>query len=163
MKRVMRIVLLVACGVVGAWVGYWLGYLAGWSKNAEWPGTIGGGTGAILVSIGMSVLFVAVAGLLVFLLPQRGIARVLASGSPAKATVVSAAKTGGRRTGRHGTSHQVSCELDVCLPDGSIYRTRATQFVAPGVEQALRPGATLAVRYDPVKPRKVAIVGPSAS
>jgi uncharacterized membrane protein YeaQ/YmgE (transglycosylase-associated protein family) len=73
MRRTLGVVFLVFCGVVGAWVGYWLGHLAGWSENAHWPGTIGGGTGAILLSIALSVLFVAVAGLLVFVLPRRNL------------------------------------------------------------------------------------------
>jgi hypothetical protein len=57
-RRTLRVVFLVFCGVVGAWVGYWTGHIAGWSQNAVWPWTIGGGTGAILLSIGMSVVFV---------------------------------------------------------------------------------------------------------
>jgi hypothetical protein len=64
-------VLLVACGVLGAWVGYWVGHLAGWSERADWPWTVGGGTGAILLSIGTSVLFVILAGMLLFLGSER--------------------------------------------------------------------------------------------
>lgn len=47
----------------------------GWSENAEWPGTIGDGSGAIPPSIAMWVQFVAAAGILVFLLPARGARR----------------------------------------------------------------------------------------
>ena len=61
MKGAWHVIYLVVCGVVGGWVGYWIGHLAGWSENAEWPGRIGGGTGAILLSIAMAVLFVILA------------------------------------------------------------------------------------------------------
>ena len=71
MRKTLGVLFLVFCGVVGAWVGYWIGYLAGWSEDAHWPGTVGGGTGAILLSIALSVLFVVIAGVLVFVLPQR--------------------------------------------------------------------------------------------
>ena len=68
------------------WAGYWIGYLAAWSQDADWPGQIGGGSGAIVPSIGASVLFVFLAGVLVFLLPERGVRRMLESGAPAQAT-----------------------------------------------------------------------------
>lgn len=58
MRRTLRVLFLVACGIVGAWAGYWIGHLAGWSQDADWPWTIGGGSGAILLSIGTAVLLV---------------------------------------------------------------------------------------------------------
>ena len=75
MRRVLRILFLVVCGCVGAWVGYWIGHLAGWSQKAEWPGKIGGGSGAILLSIGMSVLFVILAARRDPGLPHPAVAR----------------------------------------------------------------------------------------
>jgi hypothetical protein len=68
MSKVLRVVLIVICGIVGGWAGYWTGHAAGWSVNAEWPLRIGGGTGAILLSIGLSVLGVVLAWAL---LPRR--------------------------------------------------------------------------------------------
>jgi hypothetical protein len=59
---------MVVGGFVGANVGYWIGHLAGWSKNAEWPFQIGGGDGAIGLSIGMSILGVFLSGLALALL-----------------------------------------------------------------------------------------------
>jgi len=162
MRKTLSVVVLVFCGVVGAWVGYWIGHLAGWSQDADWPGRIGGGSGAILLSIGTSVLFVVLAGILVFLTPQRGVRRVLESGVPAQATVVSVKQTGAHIWAPKGTRHQVSCELEVCPSDGSPYRARTTQFVSEAVEGALQPGATVAIRYDPAKPTRVAIEGPIA-
>jgi uncharacterized membrane protein YeaQ/YmgE (transglycosylase-associated protein family) len=61
MRRALRIVFLVICGIVGAWAGYWLGHLAGWSEDADWPGRIGGGSGAILLAIATSVVAVLLA------------------------------------------------------------------------------------------------------
>ena len=156
MVKALNIVIVVLCGIVGGWAGYWIGYAAGWSLNAEWPGQIGGGTGAILMSIGMSVLFVALAAVVVFSVPQRGVRRVLRSGVPAKATVIGVADTGAVRWAPTGTRHQVTCELEVCPADGTPYRARAVQFVTEAFEDGLRPGATVAVRFDPDVPRHVA-------
>jgi len=61
MTRFWHVAYLVLCGVVGGWAGYWIGHAAGWSEGAEWPWRIGGGTGAILLSIGMAVGFVVAA------------------------------------------------------------------------------------------------------
>jgi hypothetical protein len=162
MRKTLNVLIMVLCGVVGAWAGYWLGYLAGWSENAEWPGKIGGGSGAILLSIGMSVSFAVLAGIVVFLFPGRGVRRVLESGAPAQATVVSAVETGAQTLGLKGTRHQVSCDLEVCPSDGSPYRARTTQFLSEADEDALQPGATVAIRYDPARPKRVAIKGPAA-
>lgn len=162
MIKAINIILIVVCGVVGGWLGYWAGHALGWSVDATWPVTIGGGTGAILMSIGMAVLFAAVAALLVMLVPGRWVKRVLRSGLTASATVVSAAETGAvSRT--HGVrTHQVAVVLDVHGPAGRAYRARTTQFVSEVVEGALKPGAAVAVRYDPERPEHVAIDQPFA-
>ena len=160
MRRTLNIIFIVFCGVVGAWVGYWIGHLAGWSENADWPGTIGGGSGAVLLSIGVSVLFVALAGLVVFLVPEWRVRRVLRRGAEAEATVVRVHKTGGRSRGFGAVKHQVVCELEVCPEGGTPYRARTTQFLAETVQTALRPGARVTVRVDPARPTRVAIEGP---
>jgi len=162
MRKVVNIVIVVLCGVVGGWIGYWVGYALGWSESAEWPQTIGGGTGAILTSMGMSVLFVALAALVVFFVPQRGVRRLLKSGVPAQATVIRAAETGAVSWARQGGTHQVVCDLEVCLPDAPPYRARATQFVSEVVESVLQPGAEVVIRYDPEHPTHVVIDEPFA-
>lgn len=63
-NRVVRVLAMVLGGLVGGYVGYWLGHLAGWSTDAEWPFRVGGGTGAILLSIGLAVLGVLVVHML---------------------------------------------------------------------------------------------------
>jgi hypothetical protein len=160
MRRALSIIIIVICGIVGGWVGYWIGHLAGWSKNADWPATIGGGTGAILLSIGMAVLFVWLAGLAIFLVPELRARRVLRSGASGEATVVRVEKTGARRRIRGGMERQLACELDVCPEGGSTYRARVTQFVTETVENGLKPGARVTVRVDRAKPTRVAIEEP---
>ena len=157
MVKAVNIVIVVLCGIVGGWLGYWIGHAAGWSVNAEWPGQIGGGTGAILMSIGMSVLCVALGAVVVFLVPQRGVRRVLRSGVPAKATVIGLAETGAAHWAPRGTRRQVTCELEVCPDDRAPYRARVVQFVTEAFEDELRPGATVSVRIDPDAPRRVAL------
>ena len=65
MRSSYRVGLMVLAGVVGGYVGYWLGHLAGWSVDAEWPLRIGGGAGAIALSIALAVVAVMVTGWLV--------------------------------------------------------------------------------------------------
>jgi hypothetical protein len=55
MHKPVRVLLMVLGGIVGGWGGYWIGHLAGWSTDADWPQRIGGGTGAILLSIGLAI------------------------------------------------------------------------------------------------------------
>jgi hypothetical protein len=62
MSKSYRVVWMVIGGIVGGYLGYWLGHAAGWSTDAEWPLKIGGGTGAIVLSIGLAVVGVAVVG-----------------------------------------------------------------------------------------------------
>jgi hypothetical protein len=50
-----RVLVTVLAGVLAGYFGYWLGHLAGWSTDAEWPFTIGGGAGAIATSIVFAV------------------------------------------------------------------------------------------------------------
>jgi hypothetical protein len=162
-RRVVNIILVVLCGIVGAWVGYWIGYAAGWSENAEWPWAVGGGSGAILLSIGTSVLFVLVAATAVFLVPTRGTRTVLAGGTSAQATVLRIAETGAQSALTGQMRRQVSCELEVRPQQGGPpYTAHATQFLNEAFERELTPGTTVAVRYDPTDPRHVAIVEPGA-
>jgi uncharacterized membrane protein YeaQ/YmgE (transglycosylase-associated protein family) len=68
MNNGVRVVILVVFGIVGAWAGYWLGHLFGWSEDADWPRQIGGGSGAILLAIALSVAAVLIGALV---LPKR--------------------------------------------------------------------------------------------
>ncbi len=65
MRQSWRVTWMVIGGIIGGWAGYWIGHLLGWSVNAQWPLHVGGGTGAILVSMAMSVLGVLIGRLAV--------------------------------------------------------------------------------------------------
>lgn len=67
-----RVLSMVLGGLIGGYLGYWLGHAAGWTTDAEWPFHVGGGTGAILLSIGMAVLGVGLVRLVLGPTPPRG-------------------------------------------------------------------------------------------
>jgi hypothetical protein len=71
MRKVVRVLLMVLGGLIGGWGGYWLGHLAGWSENADWPAQIGGGTGAVALSIALAVAGVLLVDLLFWLGARR--------------------------------------------------------------------------------------------
>jgi hypothetical protein len=62
MSKTYRVLWMVIGGVVGSYLGYWIGHAAGWSTDAEWPFRIGGGNGAIVLSIGLAVVGVLIVG-----------------------------------------------------------------------------------------------------
>jgi len=62
MSKTSRVLWMVLGGIVGGYFGYWIGHLAGWSTDADWPFQIGGGQGAIAMSIGLAVLGVLIVG-----------------------------------------------------------------------------------------------------
>ena len=71
MRQSLRVLCMVLGGILGGWAGYWLGHVAGWSVDAEWPWHIGGGTGAILLSMGLALLGVLLARLAVGPRPEQ--------------------------------------------------------------------------------------------
>jgi len=168
MRRTSNIIIIAICGIIGGCAGYGIGHAAGWSKNVDWRVNIGGFPGALLtppllhylLSIGMVVLFVCVAAVVVMGLPTWRVRGVLQTGTPVEATVVRVEKTGEQRRvlGRGGVERQLAVELDVRGEADSPYRARTTQFFTESAQLALHPGARVVVRYDPAKPRWVAIV-----
>lgn len=157
MRKALNILVIVLFGTLGGWLGYWLGHAAGWSENAVWPGQVGGGAGAILTSICLSVLFVALAAAALFYLPQRRVRHVLESRVTAPATVIGVSETGAVLRTRRGYRRQVRCDLEVCASDTAPYRARAVQFVDEATQCYLGPGARVAVRIEPEAPGHVAI------
>jgi hypothetical protein len=160
MTKALRILFMVLCGIVGAWVGYWIGHLAGWSENADWPLRIGGGTGAILLSMAFAVLGVALAGALLTVPSYRRAKRLLRAGTPARATVLEVKETGLRASGWNGVRRQLCCQLEVHPSDGAAFHAQATQFMSVAEESSMQPGAEVGIRYDPAKPSRVAIERP---
>lgn len=160
MKKGWVIGLLVLAGIVGAWGGYWIGHAAGWSENADWPATIGGGTGAILLSIGLSVLAVLATGVFLFLRPVVTNRRLLSIGMPAKATVLEVWNTGAGSSLFPEERALYAFELEVRPAGQTSYRTRATKYLTEAEVASMRQGREVEVRYDARHPGRVTIVGP---
>lgn len=192
MRRAWYIIVVlcgIIGGWVGYWIGqptvsvrYWTSQptvstsdFAWWSKNVDLPAglqhRLSGLAGEqlfpiwrFLLAIGMAALFVCVAALVVTRLPAWRAQRVLENGTPAKATVVRVEKTGEQRQARDrgGVERQLAVELDVGGEGSSPYRARTIQFFTESALLDLHPGAGVVVRYDPAKPKHVAIVEPVA-
>ena len=164
MRAWVIVVLLVIVGIVGAWVGYWIGHALGWTSNAEFPLRIGGGDWAIglsgLASFGSVI---AGAGWLVAR-PLLRIRRLLATGTPAHATVRRMWRTG-LYVARLGdrARHQLSFDVDVHPDGGRDYAATALGLMTEPEEAALMPGAEVTVRVDTAHPTSVVVVGPIAA
>ena len=155
MRGVVIVLVAVLAGIVGAWVGYWIGHALGWTTDAVWPGQIGGGDRAILLSIGLSVLSVAAAGGVLVALPRRRERRLLTTGRPGHATIVKAWRTGIRAN----RLRQLGFELEV-HPDGAAdYQAHATGMIDGAELDTYAPGVEVNVRYDPAHPTRVAVEG----
>lgn len=155
-KKFTRVLVMVLGGFVGAYVGYWIGHLAGWSENAEWPFQIGGGDGAIGLSIGISVLGVFLTGLALSLPSAMAARRILATGHPARATVVGISDLGLRTFGRGFGRGQFGYELVLHTERGER-RVRGIQWLTPEELRVLVPGAEVMVRCDRGRPDRVAL------
>jgi hypothetical protein len=159
MKAWVIVVLMVIAGIIGAWVGYWIGHFAGWSENATWPLRIGGGDGAILLSIVVSFVSVWAAGLWLIVRPLLRNRRLLATGARAHATILKVWRTGVRIDRIMGSRRQVGVELEMHPADHASYRAKATYLADPAEEGELHPGAEVDVRYDPARPTSVSVQG----
>jgi hypothetical protein len=164
MRAWVLVLLLVLVGIVGAYVGYWAGHVAGWSRDAQFPLQIGGGEGAILLSIGLSFLSVMAALWWFEGRPLQRNRRLLTRGIPGHATILRVWRTG--LTANPGHRHQLGVELDVHPDDRPAYTTKTTCLATDVEEATFTPGTEVDVRYDPTRPASVAIAGvvaPSAS
>lgn len=160
MRAWVRVLVLVVIGIVGAWVGYWIGHGLGWTANAEFPLRIGGGERAILLSMGLS--FLSVMGGLWWIVtrPLLGVRRLLATGTPGHATVRRVWRTEIRMSRPDRKERELGFELEVHSDAGGDYTATALGIIDELDEPALRPGVEVAIRYDPSRPSRVAVVGP---
>ena len=163
MKAWMIVVVLIVVGVVGAWAGYWVGHAVGWTTDAVFPLTIGGGERAIGLSILVSFGSVVAAGGWLVARPIRRTRRLIAKGAPGHATVRRFWRTGLTASSTDGTRHQVAFDLEMHPDDGADYPARALGMLDEAAEAGLAPGGEVEVRYDPGHPRTMAVVGPMAS
>lgn len=155
-KKFPRVLVMVLGGFVGAYLGYWIGHLAGWSENAKWPFEIGGGDGAIGLSIGVSVLGVFLTGLALALPSVMSARRILTTGRPAEATVLEVWDLGLRTFGTGFGRRQFGYELRMHSERGER-RVRGIQWLTPEELTAMAPGAEVMVRCDRERPDRVAI------
>ncbi len=156
MSRTSRVLWMVLGGLVGGYLGYWIGHLAGWSTNAEWPFQIGGGGGAIALSIGLAVLGVLAAAGVLELVTARSVRRLRARGTPTKALVVDRWTLGALRFGRR----EYGFLIETRLPDGTLALGHATEWLTAGEAAELMPHREVMVRYDPAHPRRVVVESP---
>jgi len=129
MSRRYRVLLFLIGGAVGGYCGYWIGHALGWSHEAEWPLGVGGGAGAMGLSIGMVFVGIAVAALWIRYRPLRLARRLLERGSTAQATIVKEWTDGAevKPLGDLGRP-QIGLELMVHLPSGRDYRARVRRL-----------------------------------
>ena len=155
--KAIRTAGFVLIGVFAAWDGYWIGHALGWSRNAEWPWSIGGGGGAIALSIGMSVVAVLAAAGFVTIRPILRNRQLIRTGTHAQGMVLGVRDTG-FTVHRHGALlHQSQMDLEV-HPEGSTPYVAHTRDYLDDREVAyLLPGSTVSLRFDPNHPKRVAI------
>jgi hypothetical protein len=157
MRKGFRVLLIVLGGIVGGYFGYWIGHLAGWSENADWPFRIGGGQGAILMSIGLAVVGVLVTGLWLALPSYLKGRRVLETGTRVPGTILEAWNLGFRSTvpGEEVVQYEFVIEFEPI--HGMSRRDKVIQWVPAERAGELLPGNHVMVRYDPADPHQVAI------
>jgi len=152
-----RIAGIAITGVVAAWSGYWLGHALGWSRNADWPWSIGSGGAAIALSaLTAAIALLTAIGVMKVrpILRNRRLARI---GKPADGLLLEI-HDAGLIMHRHGTLfHQSEMELEV-HPEGSEpYLAHTLDYLNDRELGHLLPGSAVALRFDPQHPKRVAI------
>jgi hypothetical protein len=161
MRAWVIVVLLVIIGIVAAWVGYWIGHALGWTTDAEFPLTIGAGDRAIGLSILVSFGSVMLGVWWFVARPLSRIRRLLATGSPGRATVHRAWRTGLYIRRRPGDARrELAFQVEVHPAVGAGYPATAYGLLTEAEEAAVTPGTDVDVRYDPARPTDVVVVGP---
>lgn len=159
MRKTFRVLIMVSGGILGGYYGYWIGHLAGWSRNADWPFKIGGGDGAILMSMGMAVVGVLVAGLWLGLPPYLNARRLGQTGLPSTATILKVHDLGFRAGGLTRTRRQLEFVVELASASGATRQSRVVQWMSEHDVATLQPGREVTVRYDPARPDRVVIEG----
>ena len=152
-----RIAGLAVTGIVAAWGGYWLGHALGWSSNADWPWSIGGGGAAIALSAFTAALALLMAVGVMMIQPILRSRRLARTGQPANGLVLEIHDTG-LVIHRHGTVvHQSEMELEVHPAGSDPYLAHTLDYLNDRELGHLLPGSAVALRFDPQHPKRVAI------
>jgi len=155
MRKFGRVLVMVTAGIIGGYFGYWIGHLAGWTTGAEWPWQIGGGTGAILLSIGMAVVGVLTAAMILALPSVYTARRLQRSGLLADSTIIDIWDLG--LTSRVG-GYRRQIEFTVELRDGDkAHRAKGVQWLSQAEIDTLVPGDHVTVRYESEHPNRVVL------
>ena len=152
---------MVLGGLVGGWVGYWVGHALGLSTGAVWPTQIGGGAGAIVMSVGMAVLGVLVLGALIALPPYLTARRLQAGGDTvgtADATILSRWDLGLQANGIHLHLHLYAFLVETRNPDGSVQIGHVTQWLTREEYAALPTDQVVRVLVDRDHPSRMVVV-----
>ena len=159
MRKTFRVLIMVGGGILGGYFGYWIGHLAGWSRDADWPFKIGGGDGAILMSMGLAVVGVLVAGLWLGLPPYLNARRLGETGLRSTAKILEVRDLGFSAGGLTRQRRQFEFVVELASTSGATRQTRVVQWVSTDDAATLRPGREVTVRYDPARPDRVVIEG----
>lgn len=157
MRSAFRFLMMVLGGIIGGYIGYWLGHLVGWSTNADWPQRIGGGTGAVALSIAMAIVGVLLARVLLALPSILIDRRLRIKGDHAEASIVDRWSTGLTLGALHPSTRQYGILVEVRLPDGTHRRAHATQWLRPEEFAAMIPGRQVSVHYHLRHPDRVLV------
>lgn len=157
-RRTLILIFIIICGMVCGWGGYWIGHRLGWSENAEWPGQIGGGTGAMVLSVVVAIIGIVAATASLSVRTFIRARKLLLDGRPARAELLSVERVGLTLRTWNEAWEKVACDLEVRPSEGDPFHARALQFASKNLDQGLRPGVTVEVRYDPAHPARAAIV-----
>jgi hypothetical protein len=157
--RAVNMIFVIICGIVGLWGGYWLGHLAGWSENADWPAQIGGGWGALILSVVLALAAMVAATVCMCLPTFRTTRRLLRDGTPVTATVLAKKRAGLTIRSTKAAREKVCCRLEIRPATGEPFETTACQFMTLAEESVLLPEAVVNIRYDPKNPARAAIEG----
>ena len=152
---------MVVGGVVGAWAGYWLGHALGVSTGAEWPWRVGGGAGAIVLSVGMAVLGVLVVGAAIALPPYLRQRRLIATGDVTGAEVLQRWSLGLRIDGPHAHHCLYGFVVRMRMPDGAVQEAHATQWMTDLEFDRVLVGCTVVAHVDPDHPDRVVVEAPA--
>ena len=158
MQRAFNLVYIIVCGLILGWMGYWVGHWAGWSENAEWPAKIGGGTGAMALSVAFAIVGIVAGAVSLSLGPYLRMRRLLVKGVSARAKVVTVERAGLTLRSLNNMWEKIDCTLEVQPAEGTPFTSHARQFASKNLEPIVRPGEMVEVRYDPVHPSRAVVV-----
>lgn len=146
-------------GVVAAGLGAAAGIAAAYAAALSGPGGLREKAGG-LIFVSVFVLVVLLIVLFVYrkvFAPVGSQRKLQRTGLPAEATILAIRETGWTVNTIYPV---VRLKLEVRPPGGRPYEAEVRTIIGRLDVPQLQPGATVAVKYDPRKPSRVALAGP---